>query len=72
MAPVNILRLQYWEVASILEEKKKQTLKKYMRLRYHDGCINRSSPFRSTRCGEDVAAGAPTELGTTSDNAGES
>lgn len=38
----------------------------------HDGRLYCGSPFGGTRCGEDVAAGAPTELGTASDKAGDS
>jgi hypothetical protein len=57
----------------MLEGEKRETLKHvYIRFKQHDGNLNCDSPFRSTRCGEDVAAGAPTELGTASDSAGDS
>lgn len=57
----------------MLEGGKSETLNDvYMRFKQNDGRLNCGSPFRSTRCGEDVAAGAPTELGTASDSAGDS
>jgi hypothetical protein len=64
--------LQHWVIALMPEGKMRETLKHvYMKIWQQDRDLNHNLPFRSTRCGEDVAAGAPTELGTASDNAGD-